>query len=140
MEVPPRKPGEPVITRDMAVNIVLIAILMAAGVLFLFYWFLPEGETAARTMAFTSIVVFEMVRVTMIRTQYRLSVFSNLYLIGAIVISILLQLAVVYLPVMNTIFKTTPLALHHWVHMGAACVVIFILGMVAARLVAKPNQ
>jgi P-type Ca2+ transporter type 2C len=140
MEAPPRRPGEPVITGDMAVNIVLIAVLMAGGVLFLFHRFLPEGATVARTVAFTSIVVFEMVRVTMIRTQYRLSVFSNLYLVGAMVLSILLQLAVVYLPVMNTVFKTVPLALHHWVYMGTATVLIFILGMMAARLVARPNR
>lgn len=140
MEVPPRRPGEPVITRDMAVNIVLIAVLMAGGVLFLFHRFLPEGAMVARTVAFTSIVVFEMVRVTMIRTQYRLSVFSNLYLVGAMVLSILLQLAVVYLPVMNTVFKTVPLALHHWVYMGTATVLIFILGMMAARLLERPNR
>ncbi|MDQ1336129.1 MAG: P-type Ca2+ transporter type [Thermodesulfobacteriota bacterium] len=140
MEMPPRKPGEPVITQDMTVNIVLIAVLMAAAVLFLFHRFLPEGETVARTVAFTAIVVFEMARVTMIRTQYRLSVFSNLYLLGAIALSILLQMTVVYLPLMNRIFKTTPLAPHHWVYMGAATVGIFIIGMVAAKLVGRPNQ
>ncbi len=140
MEVPPRRPGEPVITRDMAVNIVVIAMLMAAGVLYLFYRFLPEGQTVARTVAFTSIVVLEMVRVTMIRSRYRLSIFSNLYLLGAMVLSLLLQAAVVYLPVMNTLFETTPLTVRHWAYMGAVTVVIFILGMVAARLVARPDQ
>ncbi|MCF8142706.1 MAG: cation-translocating P-type ATPase [Deltaproteobacteria bacterium] len=140
MDVPPRSPQEPVITKGMAINIVVIAILMAAGVLFLFHRFLPEGETVARTVAFTSIVVFEMVRVTMIRTQYRLSFFSNLYLVGAIFLSLLLQVAVVYVPVMNVIFKTTPLAARHWGYMGAVTVAIFIVGMVAARLIARPNQ
>ena len=140
MEFPPRRPGEPVITRDMAVNIVVIAMLMAAGVLYLFYRFLPEGQTVARTVAFTSIVVLEMVRVTMIRSRYRLSIFSNLYLLGAMVLSLLLQAAVVYVPAMNTLFKTTPLTVRHWAYMGAVSVVIFILGMVAARLVSRPNQ
>jgi len=140
MEVLPRKPGESVITREMAVNIALIAVLMAAGVLFLFYRFLPEGGTVARTVAFTSIVVFEMVRVTMIRTHYRLSVFSNLYLVGAIILSILLQLAAVYLPIMNTLFKTTPLVPRHWVTMGVVAAVIFIVGMIATRVIAKPDQ
>jgi P-type Ca2+ transporter type 2C len=112
---------------------------MAAGVLFLFYRFLPEGGTVARTVAFTSIVVFEMVRVTMIRTHYRLSVFSNLYLVGAIFLSILLQLAAVYLPIMNALFKTAPLFSRHWVTMGVVAAVIFIVGMVAARVVTKPD-
>ena len=55
-------------------------------------------------------------------------------------LSILLQLAVIYLPVMNTVFKTVPLALHHWVYMGTATVLIFILGMMAAKLVDRPNR
>ena len=73
MEVPPRRPGEPVITGDMAVNIVLIAVLMAGGVLFLFHRFLPEGAMVARTVAFTSIVVFEMVRVSTACRCFRIS-------------------------------------------------------------------
>lgn len=139
MELPPRKPGEPVITRTMAVNILFISFLMAAAVLILFHHFLPEGETMARTVAFTSIVVFEMVRVTMVRTRYRLSVFSNLYLVGAILLSLLLQAAVVYLPTMNRLFKTAPLAPYHWLHIGIATGVVFVLGMMAGRVISSPH-
>jgi len=137
MEMPPRKPGEPVITRDMAFNILFIAVLMAAAVLFLFHRFLSEGETVARTVAFTAIVVFEMARVAMIRTQYRLSMFSNLYLVGAITVSLLLQVGVVYLPFMNSAFKTTPLALYHWVYMGVATGAVFVIGATAANIFSK---
>ena len=58
----------------------------------------------ARTVAFSSIVIFEMVRVTMIGSQYGTSLFSNLYLVRAIVLSVLLQALVTHLPVMNIIF------------------------------------
>ena len=44
MDAPPRNPGEPIITKSMATNIVIISILMAAGVLFLFNRFLSEGR------------------------------------------------------------------------------------------------
>ncbi|MBU0989371.1 MAG: cation-translocating P-type ATPase [Proteobacteria bacterium] len=132
MDVSPRRSGEPIITKNMAINIVIISVLMAAGVLFLFQRFLSEGETVARTVAFTSIVMLEMVRVTMIRTQYRLSFFSNPYLLGAIVLSVLLQLAVVYVPVMNIVFKTTALAPYHWGYMGAVMAAMFMIGMVIA--------
>jgi len=137
MDLPPRKPGEPVITRDMALNIVFIALLMAAAVLFLFHRFLGEGETVARTVAFTAIVVFEMVRVTMIRTQYRLSVFSNPYLVGAILFSLVLQVGVVYLPIMNTIFKTAPLGTHHWIYMGIVTAAIFLIGTTVSNIFSR---
>ena len=133
MNVPPRNPKEPIITKSMATNIVIISVLMAAGVLFLFDRFLSEGEIVARTVAFTSIVMLEMVRVTMVRSQYRLSFFSNPYLIGAIVLSVLLQAAVVYVPVMNVIFRTTELDLYHWIYICVVMTVMFVIGTIIAK-------
>jgi Ca2+-transporting ATPase len=135
MDAPPRNPGEPIITKSMATNIVIISILMAAGVLFLFNRFLPEGDTIARTIAFTSIVMLEMVRVTMVRSQYKLPFFSNLYLIGAIILSVLLQVAVVYVPVMNIVFKTTALSPYHWGYMCAVMAAMFVIGTAITRLI-----
>jgi len=135
MDAAPRNPDERIITKDMAMNIVAISLLMAAGVLFLFHRFLPQGEVVGRTVAFTSIVMLEMVRVAMIRSQYKLPLFSNLFLIGAILLSVLLQVAVVYVPVMNVIFKTTPLALYHWGYIGAVMAVMFVLGTIIAKLI-----
>jgi magnesium-transporting ATPase (P-type) len=128
MDVPPRNPAEPIVTKQMAKNIVIISVLMAAGVLFLFNWFLSEGAPIARTVAFTSIVMLEMVRVTMVRSQYKLSLFSNPYLIGAVMLSVLLQIAVVYVPVMNLVFKTTALSLHHWTYIAAVMAILFLIG------------
>jgi len=135
MDAAPRNPDERIITKDMAMNIVAISLLMAAGVLFLFHRFLPQGEIVGRTVAFTSIVMLEMVRVTMIRSQYKLPLFSNLFLVCAILLSVLLQVAVVYVPVMNVIFKTTPLALYHWGYIGAVMAVMFVLGTIIAKLI-----
>jgi len=135
MDVSPRNPGEPIITKSMATNIVIISILMAAGVLFLFNRFLSEGEAIARTIAFTTIVMLEMVRVTMVRSQYKLSFFSNLYLIGAIILSVLLQVAVVYVPVMNIVFKTTALSPYHWGYICAVMAAMFVIGTAITRLI-----
>ena len=135
MNVGPRNPGEPIITKSMATSIVLISLLMAAAVLFLFNRFLSEGEVIARTVAFTTIVMLEMVRVTMIRSQYRLSFFSNPYIIGAIILSVLLQIAVVYVPMMNIVFKTTALAPYHWGYMGAMMTAMFVVGMVVTGII-----
>jgi Ca2+-transporting ATPase len=133
MDVPPRLSEESIITKNMATNIVIISLLMAAAVLFLFNRFLPEGNAIARTVAFTSIVMLELVRVTMIRSQYQLSFFSNWYLIGAISVSILLQAAVVYVPFMQIVFKTKALGLHHWGYIIGVMVVMFVLGTIIAK-------
>jgi Ca2+-transporting ATPase len=135
MDAPPRNPSEPIITKSMATNIIIISVLMAAGVLFLFNRFLPEGDTIARTIAFTTIVMLEMVRVTMVRSQYKLPFFSNLYLIGAIILSVLLQVAVVYVPVMNIVFKTTALSPYHWGYMCAVMAAMFVIGTAITRLI-----
>ena len=92
-------------------------------------------EIVGPIVTFTSIVMLEMVRIAMIRSQYQLSLFSNLFLIGAILLSVLLQVAVVYVPVMNIIFKTTPLALYHWVYICAVMAVMFVLGTIIAKLI-----
>jgi len=81
-----------------------------------------------------TIVMLELVRVTMIRSRYRLAFFSNGYLIGAIAVSVLLQVAVVYIPVMNIVFKTSALTPHHWVYIFAVMVVTFIIGTIIAKL------
>jgi Ca2+-transporting ATPase len=133
MHVSPRNPDEPIITKNMAMNIIIIAVLIAAGVLFLFNRFLFEGEAIARTVAFTALVMLEMVRVTMIRSQYKLSVFSNMSLIGAIILSVMLQVAVVYVPMMNIVFKTTPLTLYHWGHIGAVMAILFVAGTIIVK-------
>ncbi|MBN1847832.1 MAG: HAD-IC family P-type ATPase [Deltaproteobacteria bacterium] len=140
MEMTPRHPDEPIITKPMAVNIIMVSVLMAAGVLFLFERFLPDGAATARTIAFTSIVMLEMVRVTMVRSQYGLSFFSNMYLFGAIILSVLLQIAVVYIPPMNAIFKTTGLSLSHWIHIGMVMIALFIVGKVLTRLIHRPGK
>jgi Ca2+-transporting ATPase len=110
---------------------------MAAGVLYLFTRFLPEGVATGRTVAFTAIVMLEMVRVTMVRAQYKLSFFSNPYLIGAVILSVLLQIAVVYVPAMNIVFKTTALALYHWVYILAVMAVMFFLGKLVAKQISR---
>jgi Ca2+-transporting ATPase len=41
---------------------------------------------------------------------YRQGIFSNLPLLGSVMLTFLLQMALIYMPAMNTIFKTAPLS------------------------------
>jgi len=72
----------------------------------------------ARTLVFTQIVMFEMLFVFMCKDEKVGSIksfFSNKYLVGAVIVSFCLQLAMIYTPFMQSIFKTVPLTLNEWI-------------------------
>lgn len=92
---------------------VTLAVLIIIGMM-------KNDPVHEQTMAFTSIVVFEMIILWAIRSQYKLSIFSNKYLITAVFASLTLQLMVLYLPLqvgsssLQELFKVTPLGLNDW--------------------------
>jgi len=92
----------------------------------LFWLYQGSGLLKAQTIAFTSLVLFELVRLQSIRMDYKLSIFSNKWLIGAVILSLLLQLATIYTPASKW-FKTVPLSLMDWGVMIAACLVLYVV-------------
>jgi len=107
---------------------------MALIVLFLFNKFLSQGLLKAQTIAFTTIVILEMARVLIIRREYKLNLFSNKWLILAIMSSITLQLVVIYTP-LNKIFETVPLTLIELGYIGAAALAMFVFGAIANYII-----
>ncbi len=68
-------------------------------------------------MAFTTLVLFQMFNVFNARSDVRSAfagLFSNRWLWGATLLSLLLQMAVVYLPPLQRAFGTVPLSLTDW--------------------------
>ncbi len=135
MERPPRKPNEGIMSRNMTISIVAIGILVSIGTLLLF-WKNMFDIGRARTIAFTSLVMLEVVRVQMIRSNYKVGFFSNKYLIAALVSSVLLQLAVLYTP-LRTAFKTVPLPLVDWLYIGAVVIGLFVAGNIVSVAIRK---
>ncbi len=133
----PRKVKEHIISKTMTFNIIITGLIMTLIILFLFSKYLNEGLLKAQTVAFTAIVMLEMFRVLMIRLQYGLKLFSNKWLILAIISSILLQLAVVYIPSLDKIFDTVPLGLVEWIYIIGGALTMFIIGMTANLLIRR---
>ncbi|MEE9323310.1 MAG: calcium-translocating P-type ATPase, SERCA-type [Candidatus Aenigmarchaeota archaeon] len=127
MSRPPRDPGESILTRSMFTDIMIFGILMCIGTLLLFSLNLPFGGTKAITIAFTSIVMFEMIRVHSVRAKYKVGIFSNKKLLIAIAISILLQIIVIYTPFFQPIFETTSLTLIEWGEIIVVSGIAFII-------------
>ena len=121
MQRKPRDPRESIFAHGLPGQIIGIGILICCSTLLAFitsfYW--SGGDlTLARTIAFTTLVLAQLFYVFQCRTEkdslFKLSFFSNLYLVGAVFCSFVMQLAVIYLPFLQGVFKTSALSLGHW--------------------------
>jgi Ca2+-transporting ATPase len=134
MKRPPRDKDEPVIDKRMLTMIIGIGVLMTVAILPLFFYELWQNQAMeqaqrlmrAQTMAFTALVVFEMVGIQAIRRVYNMPVFSNKWLWISIAGALTLQLGVLYTPVAQY-FNVVPLALMDWVEIGGSLALFFVL-------------
>jgi Ca2+-transporting ATPase len=125
----PRPRGEGVITRRMWFGILFVGAIMAAGTLFILDASLPGGLVEgsgnmryAQTMAFTTLVFFSLFTVFNARSDERsafVGLFSNKWLWGAVLLSLLLQVAVVYIPFLQQAFSTVSLSAGDWLRCAA---------------------
>ena len=109
----PRKRSEGIINRIMAVDLALIGLVIGLGTLGVFWWLLPAGEVYARTMAFSTLVVFQLWNVLSCKAGEQTAVsraaFNNPYVWGAIVVSFLMLATIMYVPFLQGIFNIVPL-------------------------------
>ncbi|MBI2667398.1 calcium-translocating P-type ATPase, SERCA-type [Candidatus Woesearchaeota archaeon] len=128
MHEKPRKKDIPIIDNEMKFNIFFIGGLIGLATLFLFNKSLVNGLEYARTIAFTSLVVFEIFRLQMVRSRFNTGIFSNKYIVFAVLSSILLQLLVIYTPLSN-LFDTVAINLIDWAYMIGAGIILYLIGI-----------
>jgi Ca2+-transporting ATPase len=146
MNEPPRARGEGAITRSMWLGIFYVGAIMAAGTLLVLDWSLPGGliEGAgdmryAHTMAFTTLLFFSLFTVFNARSDDQSAfsgMFSNKWLWGAIVLSLVLQVAVIYVPFLQKAFSTVSLSAGDWLRcaaVGSAVLWMRELSKIASR-------
>lgn len=123
----PKKYQQNILTRRVWVEIFTFGFLMSAALLGQ-YWFnlSRESSIAAVSAAFTAMVVYEMVRLVDIRTDYKIKWFANPWLSVAIAGSLVLHFSVLYLPGLSKFFSVQPLATHDWAIMGVGAVLLFV--------------
>lgn len=121
MARPPRNPKEGVLSRDIAFLIVVVAVILTVGTLGIFAWELNDLSDPVRTqtVTFTTIVFFELFLVFAIRsprqTIWQIGLFTNRKLIYAVLLSMALQLMVIYVPLFQVPFHTEALTAWDWV-------------------------
>ena len=84
-----------------------------------------SGVKAAVSAVFVGMVIFEMVRLVDIRTDYHIKWFSNPWLTVAMIASVILQLFVLYVPFLDQIFNVEPISATSWIIIAAASVMMF---------------
>ncbi|MEM4282602.1 MAG: cation-translocating P-type ATPase [Candidatus Woesearchaeota archaeon] len=118
MSRPPRKP-EKNIFEGMQHFLIGYPIVSSVGVLLIFSWFAKSSLTMAQTAAFTSVVLYELFQSFSSRSiekpVLKIGPFRNKSLVATFLISLALQLAIVYTPLLNKFFHTTALPLSKFV-------------------------
>ncbi|MCP4254786.1 MAG: cation-translocating P-type ATPase, partial [Candidatus Scalindua sp.] len=108
MKRPPRNRDEEIMSKDVIYNIAIVGVVMGAGTLLMFHGYGVE-TVKAKSIAFTTLVMFQLFNVLTYRAKnFKINFMTSKYLIASVVISLLMQLAVLYTP-LSTAFKTVPL-------------------------------
>ena len=119
MDQAPRPPKEPIINRIMVIRIAIMTVMLT-GVVLAAYWIgmNEHGKDLAETMAFVTLALAELPIAYTTRSEryplIRLGLFSNKWMQYAVGMSILLVLAVIYVPFLNQPFNTMPLTAGQW--------------------------
>jgi Ca2+-transporting ATPase len=133
MAEPPRPPDQAILSLPRLLRLAGYGVTMAAGTLLLMHWELVHGmsEDHARTLAFTTFVLFQFFNVFNARvgqrTAFSRAALRNGRLLATLVAVLALQVVVVYWPVAQRIFHTTRLGLDDWAAAVAVASLVLLL-------------
>ena len=134
----PRDPGSSILNRFVMARTIVVALLMTAGAIVLFFLefnaLLEQGTTRevalahAQTAAVTTVILFQIFYLLQCRSlrdsMFKIGLFSNPSVYVGIVLLIVLQLAFVYVPFMNTLFSSAPLTADAWLKATIAGMIV----------------
>lgn len=127
----PRDKKESIFARGLVEKIVIRGTLIGLCTLLSFMvgrYYGMNLETC-RTLALCTLVMSQLIHVFECRSErhsiFQIKLFTNPYLVGAVIISILLILSVLYVPFLQDVFHTVALSLNQWL------IVIFFSGIIA---------
>ena len=118
----PRDPDEDVLTKRMLATIVVTGLYRAIATIFTLWWFLqsdpsPAGQVRAKTMAFTTFILFQFFNCFNCKSEksiMEMNLLSNIYLYMAVFGSFFLQVVIVHHPPVAAFFNVAPMPLSDW--------------------------
>jgi potassium/sodium efflux P-type ATPase len=129
---PPRPPREGVLSSLMIQRTFLTGIILAVGTVLMFVIELNTGAPLerARSVALTTMVFFQFYQAVNCRSErqsiFRLPLLSNPFLFFSMVAAFFAQLAVLYAPPLQWVFRTVPLTAKEWVEIAAVTSTVVI--------------
>jgi Ca2+-transporting ATPase len=153
----PRRRGSGVLLTEDWIRLACVGLLMTAGTLVVLDAYYPGGlftlfatgatpnvadETRARTLAFTTLMLFQLFDVYNCRSRRRSAfdgLFENKWLIVAVAFSLFTHMLVIYVPVLQSAFHTVALSAFDWL-VATAVAATLLIGMELAKLVLRTKR
>lgn len=131
MSQKPRRKDESIFARGLTEKIIIRGSLIGVCTLISFlmgkYYNMPLA--ACRTMALSTLVLSQLIHVFECRSEhhsiFEIKLFTNIYLVGAVLVSTIMLLSIIYIPVFQGIFHTYALNIGQW------AIVVFFSGIIA---------
>ncbi len=129
MQRPPHPPSESIFARGLGIHILWAGPLMGMVALITGWFYWRAGDPGWQTMLFTVLTLSQMFHVMAVRLD-RESLFvagplSNPLLFGAVILTLLLQFALIYVPFLQDVFDTVALSVSHLLIAFALSSIIF---------------
>ncbi len=140
MSRPPRRPDQSLLTGALMARILLVSTLLVAGSWWLFTWEQAHGASLeeARTAALNLFVVVEAFYLfscrSLTRSSWHIGLFTNPWIIGGLLAQALGQIAITYLPAMNTLFSTAPISAEAWLRILAIATAVSLAVAIDKRV------
>jgi Ca2+-transporting ATPase len=134
MRRPPRAPGESIFAHGMWQHMIWVGLFVGGVSIAAQAWAIDRGVEYWQTVVFTVLTVSQLFHSLAVRSEseslFTLGLTSNPYMLGAVLLTVTLQLMVIYVPAFNPIFKTQPLPLYDL----AVCLALSSLTLVAVEI------
>ena len=130
MKHPPRHPGESIFAKGLGIHILWVGIFIGILTIATQWFAIQASDKRWQTMVFTVLCFSQLWHVMAIRSEtrslFKIGLLSNKPLLWAVLATVLLQLAVIYIPYLNTFFHTQPLTLAEILIATAVSSIVFI--------------
>jgi P-type Ca2+ transporter type 2C len=117
MKRKPFHPRENIFGRGMGRHIIWVGLLMGLVSLLLGFFMWALDDLHWQTMVFTTLTLSQMGHALAIRSTkeslFSIGILTNKALMGAVLLTFFMQIAVIYLPFLQKIFDTKPLSIAH---------------------------
>jgi Ca2+-transporting ATPase len=113
MNHPPREPKESIFAKGLGLHIIWVGILIGLITVGIQWYEIKTGDKHWQTIVFTVLCLSQLWHVMAIKSHkesfFSQRVLSNKPLLGAVLLTVALQMAVIYVPFLNNFFHTQPL-------------------------------